>query len=172
MFNQSLFPGQSKWNLDQRFIHITMAFTSSSGFIVWGFLCKKTFLSFHISQVSTIKHDFLLCHYHMDFAWAVLYEHFSQKCENDLVYQHIRFLPVLEPAFMLSRILFIFCSKMGILERHEVYFLCFFFPRNILNYLGVFLFQLIWRRSFLFRVLATAVKVLPILCCFVCLQIR
>lgn len=40
---------------------------------------------------------------------------------------------------MLSRILFLFCS---ILERHEVYFLCFFFPRNILNYLGVFLFQL------------------------------
>lgn len=34
------------------------------------------------------------------------------------------------------------------------------------------LLHLIWRRSFLFRVLATAVKVLPILCCFVCLQIR
>ena len=140
------------------------------------FSLKKTFLSFHISQVSTVKHDFLLCHYHMDFAWAVLCEHFSQKCENDLsMFINISaFCPVLKPAFMLSRILFLFCSKimMGILERHEVYFLCLFFPRNILNYLDVFLFQLIWRCSFLFRVLATAVKVLPILCCFVCLQIR
>lgn len=106
------------------------------------FSLKKTFLSFHISQVSTVKHDFLLCHYHMDFAWAVLCEHFSQKCENDLsMFINISaFCPVLKPAFMLSRILFLFCSKLGILERHEVYFLCFFFFLETYWTISVFFF--------------------------------